>query len=613
MTTSMRAAKSGVRRAGRGTLGRLALLLLLVAPAGFAEGEAATAPPVTSRAPRRVLILTSFGTNFPLFGQVAAELRAGLVEHWTEPFDISEVTLELAPSYDLEHQERFVDYLVALFADRPPDLVVTLGGPAAQFARLHRVDLFPGIALLFAAVDVRILDVGQLEARDAVVPTELDPAESVATILQVLPRTERLAIVIGTSPLERFWRQELARAFATHAERLQLEWLDGLSLAEIRGRVARLPPRSAVFFAMLLVDGAGVPHSQERALAAVRQASRAPVFGLFSTQLGQGVVGGRMLSVSLVGERTAEAASRLLRGEAPAAVRYPPLRPELLAFDARELERWGIAERGLPPGSEIRYHVESRWVTYRWPLLGGLALLGLQTALIVGLVVQRGRRRAAEGEVRALNSRLLTTYEQERGRLARELHDDVTQRLARLAIDAAEVERETWNRAVHRISAEMRQELVRLTDDVHDLSRRLHPTVLYDLGLAEALRAEAERVSLDTDLVVETRLEGAPAELPPEVALGLYRVAQESLRNAARHAGATRVEISLASVRFGVELAVRDDGKGFNPEAARATGGLGLISLRERVNLLGGRLAVISAPGRGTTIVAWAPVAKEAA
>jgi signal transduction histidine kinase len=158
----------------------------------------------------------------------------------------------------------------------------------------------------------------------------------------------------------------------------------------------------------------------------------------------------------------------------------------------------------------------------------------------------------------------------------------------------------------------MREELARLTDDVHDLSRRLHPSVLFDLGLAEALRSEAERFAGAASMVVDTRLDAGPSAISPEVALCLYRVAQEALRNVARHARANHVEIALALREAGVELSVRDDGRGFDADAARVQGGLGLVSLRERLHLVGGRLTVTSTPWQGTTVVAWVPLPETA-
>jgi signal transduction histidine kinase len=586
----------------------LALLaaLALAAPAALA-GETAPQP-----GPSRVLVLQSYGTDFAPFNRIASAFRTELARRRPEPVEFHEVSLESARFGSERVEEPFVDYLHALFAGRRIDLVVPVGGPAVRFAGRHRARLFPDVPMLHVAFEERLLDDGALEANDAAVPVRIDFAARVEELLRLLPETEELAIVLGTSPVERVWRQELGMDLARFESRLRLEWLDGLALDQMRSLVAALPRRSAVLFMLLIVDGAGVPYPQDEALRRVRAASSVPVFGVLESQLGQGIVGGRLISITEMVERSVEAASRLLDGESAATLRYPPLLAGRPVFDGRELGRWGIAESRLPPDSEIRFEATSPWSRYRWPILAVVLLITAQSALIAALFLHRARRRAAEQEVRALHGRLLTSYEQERGRLARELHDDVTQRLARLTLDAAQIDRRGAGAGAGELTHRMREELARLTDDVHDLSRRLHPSVLFDLGLAEALRSEAERFAAAASMVVNTRLEAESVAISPEVALCLYRFAQESLRNVARHARASHVEISLARREAGVELSVRDDGRGFDVEAAPARGGLGLVSLRERLHLVGGRLTVDSASWRGTTVVAWVPVPEAA-
>lgn len=568
-------------------------------------------PPAPVGAPRQVLILSSFGSDFALFNRISSDFRSELTRGLGQPLDFFEVPIDLARFVSVESQAPFADYLSALFSGRHLDLVVTLGGPAARFAQSFRQRLFAGVPVLYTGVDGRFVAAEDLTPLDAALAVNNDPPGTVEAILRLLPETERVALVIGDSPLERFWRDEVRQLLGRFEGRLDLVWLNGLSLDQIRERVAALPPRSAVFFLLLLVDGAGVPHSQERALAAVRQASAAPVFGVFDVQVGQGIVGGPMMPMSRVGGQAAAAALRLFSGEAPSRVRLPPMGATFWRFDARELERWRIPRSRLPEGSEVVFETQSPWPRYRWEILGGVGLIGLQTGLIAVLVVQRRRRRAAEREVRSLHGRLLTASEQERRRLARELHDDVTQRIARLAIDSAQVERLGASEAGAATLRGMRDELVRLGRDVHALSRRLHPSILDDLGLVEAVRSEAERTARAAGLDLEFGLEERPVELAADLRLCLFRVAQEALHNVQLHARARRLEVGLALPPGGIELWVRDDGVGFDPAARRPRPGLGHVSMRERLNLVGGRLAIESAPGRGTTVRAWAPIPED--
>jgi signal transduction histidine kinase len=157
----------------------------------------------------------------------------------------------------------------------------------------------------------------------------------------------------------------------------------------------------------------------------------------------------------------------------------------------------------------------------------------------------------------------------------------------------------------------MREGLVRLSEDVHALSYRLHPSILEDLGLVEALNSECERFSKTCPVRLETNAQDVPATVPRDVALCLFRIAQEGLRNIARHAGATRVEVGLRRTDDGLQLTVKDNGAGFDPAQHRAGVSLGHAGMRQRVFFLGGTIEIDSSPGRGTMIFAWVPLKGE--
>jgi signal transduction histidine kinase len=216
-------------------------------------------------------------------------------------------------------------------------------------------------------------------------------------------------------------------------------------------------------------------------------------------------------------------------------------------------------------------------------------------------------QKRTEEQLRTLSRRLIRAQEAERALLARELHDDVTQRMAVLAIELGRAE----SSAPHGVASEtlrtVREGLVRLSEDVHTLAYQLHPSVLDELGLAEALRTECERRGRHGGIDVMLHLDPSPASVGNDAALCLYRVAQEALNNVARHARAHTSSVVLRHVDDGLLLAIKDDGVGFDPEENRARGRLGLVSMRERLRLVNGTLDVESAPGQGTVIVAWVP------
>jgi signal transduction histidine kinase/ligand-binding sensor domain-containing protein len=252
------------------------------------------------------------------------------------------------------------------------------------------------------------------------------------------------------------------------------------------------------------------------------------------------------------------------------------------------------------------------WQTTWFRILTSLLLIGFG-ALAAWIQSRKHVRRALERErvsnqMRALAGRLITAQEQERTRLARELHDDISQRLARLAIDVGKATQTPSQSLPAETRHEVLSGLVQLSEDVHALSYRLHPSIIEELGLAEALKAETERVQRQDGLTVKLKLGELPPTIPAPISLCLFRVGQEALRNAVRHARSHAVQVSLRAVGKGIELAVQDDGCGFDATAPGDRPSLGLASMHERVLSLGGELDVESAPGQGTTILAWVPL-----
>jgi signal transduction histidine kinase len=572
--------------------------------AGFALG--ATTLDAQEASHKRVLFLHSFGPNFAPFDEFAFRLQTDLARLSPTPVEFFEASLETARFARTNTEDPLADYLNALFQESGIDLVVSIGGPAGRFCLTYRERLFPSTPLLTAGLERRWLGEAAPPTHAASITVALDFPAVIDSILHVLPNTTDIVVVMGGSSLDKFWVEEMSRDFQRFTGRVRFTWFNEFSLEEMRERVSVLPPHTAIFYGLVAVDGAGVPHEHDQALERLRAVSNAPIFGLFDTEMGRGIVGGPLLSIPETSRRAAETALRLLSGEAPENIRTEPLPMGAPLYDFRELERWEIPEEQLPQGSTVLFRPPSLWERYKGPLIIGLSVVGLQTALIAGLLLQRARRRRAEEEASALSRRLLTVHEDERRRLARELHDDLSQRLARLAIDAAQVERQIEGTSAEGLARSIRQDAARLGDDVHALSYRLHPSVLEHLGLSEALEAECDLFSRRESIRAELRTFDLQKELPRDAALCLFRIAQEALHNVVRHARASRVNLSLVETDGGVQLTVNDEGAGFNPEQ-KTKGTLGHGSMRERVRLVHGTLDIESAPGRGTTVRAWVP------
>ncbi|MCB1019802.1 MAG: hypothetical protein H6509_04425 [Bryobacterales bacterium] len=221
--------------------------------------------------------------------------------------------------------------------------------------------------------------------------------------------------------------------------------------------------------------------------------------------------------------------------------------------------------------------------------------------------------RASEAELRKLAALLIAAQEEERRRLARELHDDTSQTLAALAIELASLQRKAVDadHGVRRGLESVEASVHRLAEGIHDMSRLLHPSILDDLGLEAAISAECKRVSEREGFPISFEAVDLPNELPRDCALTFYRITQEALHNIAKHAQATSASVLLQGDDDCVTLEIEDSGKGFDPTQARRNSGLGLISMGERVRLLGGVLRLDSKPGAGARIRVEAPVPRE--
>ena len=364
----------------------LAAVVLLFAMTGAAVSE-----------PKRVLLLHSFGRDFAPWNEYARTIREELVLQSKQPIDIFEASLATARSSDLV-EGPFVEYLRTLFSKHQLDLVIPIGAPAVNFVLQHRSQLFPSVPAVHTGLEQRRVPLDALTANDAVVAVAIDLNDAIASMLRLLPDTTSIAVVIGNSPIEKFWLKETHLAFQPFEGRVSFVWLNELSLEEMLQRVAVLPPRSAIFFVMLSVDAAGVAHEESKALARIHAAASAPMFSHSDAFFGDGIVGGPLSIVADVGRQAASVAVRILGGEPPGNIKTPPLEFGTPKYDWRELQRWNISESRLPVGSEIDFRAPGPWEQYRWQITAGVAALLLQAAIITWLVIEHRRRHFAEAE-----------------------------------------------------------------------------------------------------------------------------------------------------------------------------------------------------------------------
>lgn len=583
------------------SLGKWIWLCVLAVLAGVTVAAEASEP-------KRILLLHSFGRDFTPWNEYAKIIRTELDRNIHGPLDIYEASLATARFADGNPDVPFVEYLRSLFDKRKLDLVVTIGGPAAAFFQQYRPQISPVTPVLFMGLEQR--RVPSLTSNEVALAVMVEFAGVVENILKVLPETSNIVVVVGNSPLEKFWSGQMRAALQPFANRVTFTWFNELSFEDMLEHSTKLPPRSAIFVFELSVDAAGVTHEGGNALDRLHAAANAPVFSYTDIYLGKGIVGGPLIQAQEVGRQAASIAVRILNGETQSNSRIELVRFGTPRFDSREMQRWNISEANLPPGSVIEFRVPTIFEKYKWYIIAVFAVCLIQAAVIAALWLERIYRRRAERAARDFSDRLITAQEDERSRLARELHDDVTQRLAALAIEVGRAQNR-GSKADDATMREIRQGLVKLSEDVHALSYRLHPSILDDLGLVEALNAESERFSRLELLPVNVKIDDNFIAPPPQIALCLFRIAQEALRNIGRHAGASQVEVSLHGSDSGFRICIRDNGVGFEPKHPRQRASLGLSSMQQRMYSLGGKLSIESTPGNGTMVLAWVPAREE--
>ena len=353
----------------------------------------------TGAEPKRVLVVHSFGTVAPPFTTHSTAFEAELVKRMGNHVDLDEVSLDMARYTAPDMQEAVVDYLEKRGAKWKPDLVVPIGGPAGIFVAKFRQRLFPNIPILYCSLDRRLLGPDAFDENTTFVGANYEVRGFAEDILQIAPDTKNIAIVIGATPLEQYWTEAFRRGFEPFTDRVNFIWLNDLSFDQVLERVHTLPPHSFIFLILFLRDAAGVTQNADEALQRLHAVANAPINSIFTSQMGLGIVGGRLYPSTEDGMKAAETAVQILNGASPSS--FPPriVPPTSPQYDWRELRRWKIDERHLPPGSTILFQTPTVWQQYRWWIIAGVSICVVQAVLIAGLVANLIRRRRAEGSL----------------------------------------------------------------------------------------------------------------------------------------------------------------------------------------------------------------------
>jgi signal transduction histidine kinase len=574
-------------------------------------------------------VLLLYSHESATYADLDKPLRRSIAKDVTHPVDFYTEYLDLIRFPMEKHERQTVDYLRIKYKDRRIDLIVVVSPLAYDFLLPRADELFAGVPIVFASVNTSRLEGRQPHPNVTGVAVQRDQRDTLDLALRIHPDTIHVVVPAGSSPVEKGWLEGFRDSFKRYEGRVAFTYLTDLPMHEMQRRLQTLPPHSLVLFTMMLyTDSTGDYFRPEDAAALVAASSNAPVYGTDEPFLGNGIVGGRLYDLEAVGVAAGKIGQRILSGEQPADIPIHVMDPNRNAFDARQLVRWGIDERRLPPGSAVLFRERTLWTQYRGTVIATATVVAAQTALVSLLLVQRARRRRAEqalrtsegalrrsyADVQDLAGRLISAQESERRRIARELHDELSQKLTLLGIEIGRLALRppASLAAVADVARELSERTGSIAGDVHRLSHDLHPAKLEIIGLVSALEGLCREVSQQYDVRVEFRHRGMEYRIPSAHALCLFRIAQEALHNVVKHSGASAATVRLIPTRFGVRLRVADRGRGFDA-TVRDGEGLGLLSMRERIHFAGGRIALRSAAGRGTRIVVNLPIRDQAA
>jgi signal transduction histidine kinase len=526
---------------------------------------------------KRVMFLHSFGPLFKPWSDYARAIRTETTRQAKWSIDFSDFSLAGARSDDVESEAPLVQYLRALYLREPLDLIIAVGAPAASFVQRHRSELFSTTPMIFTAVDRRRVDYDHLSENDTVVAVDHDFAAILKTILQVLPDTKTVAIVNGVSPNEVFWHEEIQRQLAPFANRVVLKWYDELPFAEILKDAAKLPPRSAILWHLMNVDAAGVSHEENESLNALASVASAPIFSYDGSFFEGALVGGPMFSVMESSAVTANVANRILSGERAGDIKTQPVGFAAPRFDWRQMQRWGISEGSLPPGSTVEFRSPPLWQVYRAQIALVAAVFLLQGGLISGLLLERRRRHRAEANARQRMAELahVNRYSTA-GELTATITHEINQPLGSILINTESAESILRSASpdlneLKEILVDIRRDDERATDVIRRLRSLLKRTP-FEARIIDLNATVKEAVDLlapvmkQRNIAIQTRWSSGPLLVNADpiqiqqVVINLVRNGSDAISESA--AAERVIDISTSKRGGSAELLVADSGGG---------------------------------------------------
>ena len=379
-------------------LGIVSLLTLL---AVLLPNHFASAAPLQPA--QKVLLLYSWQSVLPANLEWDSGIRKALENTTGRRIEFHTEYLDLAHHPEESYLCSILNLLRTKYSGQKFDLLIPVGDLAFTFLQAHGNALFPGSPIIFCAVAKQQLEALKPPPNSSGVVGWVDVQGTLAVALKLQPKTRRVVVVGGIAKTDRAFQYIAREDLRPYEGQFEVTFLTDLSMAEVLQRVSSLPPQTVVIYLSMLRDSIGHDFVPLEALERVVQAANVPVYGLWETLLGHGIVGGHLMSFTEQGRLAGDMGRRVLNGEKPENIPIIYEGGNVYAFDWRQLQRWGLKESDLPHGSLVIFREPSLWENYKWGVIGTAVAFSVLSLLVVGLLINLGQRRQAE---RALAKRL---------------------------------------------------------------------------------------------------------------------------------------------------------------------------------------------------------------
>lgn len=567
--------------------------------------------PTAAQAPlaRDVLILSDVGMSHSLTAEVTQQIVAGVRETPERHIEFYSESLDLQAFPGTPSPEDARDWLAKKYGDHKLDVVVAVGPGAIEFLSDDAQTLFRDVPIVICGSSSDQASNPKLDARFTGTWVKLEPEQTLELALHLFPDTRQVFVVGGSSDFDKVVMSLTKKALSSVKTKSEITYLTDMEMNKLLEKLRNLPEHSIELYTSFFRDSAGNKFlNASKALPMVAAASNGPDFGMSDTYIGQGIVGGYVLPFGKQAKITAQIVSELLDGKKAEELPVETLASEYL-FDWRELQHWHIPEASLPFGSVIMFREPSLWDRAKWIWITSLLIIAVLSSITIYLQRSRKQLTLAKEKQMQLSGLLINAEEKERSRVASELHDDFSQRLAILALGLENVDEATPASLdhVHKQLHELARSTSELGSDLHTLSHRLHSSTLESLGLVPAVDALCREFTCKQGIRVHFSSDEIPRSISPDAALCIFRIVQEALRNLKKYSGAEEAEVDLRMTGGRLEISVRDEGRGFSLSDLGQNGGIGIRSMEQRARLLGGKFEIHSEPGKGTTLEAWVP------